>query len=394
MSTPSRPLRICMAAGHFLPQIGGVERYVYNLSRALVRQGHQVAVVASQLPATDLREQLDGIDLFRLPSWQLAGSRLPIPVPFSAGVRRQLAAIRAWRPDIFVIHTHLFVSNVAVANLAARLGRPCILINHGSGYVSSGNPVISIFLKYYERVLAALIKGKVQSAFGVSKAAAQWLSEFGIDTSRVIANGVDVSSMPDRSMSFRTRMGISSETCLVAYAARLLPQKGADTLVDAFTALKSPNSALVVAGDGPMLEPLRAKAAGLSNIHFLGATKHNDVLRMFGAADIMAYPSRYPEGQPTTVLEAGAMGCAVVATPMGGTAELIDDPRLGIIVEDVSQLRAALRRLIEDSSLRLAMGTAISKRVRADFDWQVIAMSFVENVRQLVDLKSRAATRT
>ncbi|MFT3756216.1 MAG: glycosyltransferase family 4 protein [Pseudoxanthomonas sp.] len=369
------PLRICMAAGHFLPNIGGVERYIYNLSKALMQQGAHVAVAATQLDNTPLAERLDGLDVFRIPSLQLAGGRLPVPTPMSAAVNRQLEAIADWQPDIFVIHTHLFFSNLYVARLAQRLRKPYVLINHGSGYVAGGNPIVNLGLKAYERFLARSIGKHCAAAFGVSLSAAQWLSEFGIPAEGVIANGVDAAAMPARSMAFRDRLGISPETCLVAFAARLLPEKGADTLLSAFQHIDPASAALVIAGDGPALPTLRAMAGNDPRIHFPGALIHSDVLNLFGAADIMAYPSRYPEGQPTTVLEAGAMGCAVIATPRGGTAELINSPDLGYIVANQMELEAALRRLLDDEPLRKTLGQNLQQQVRMHHDWQAIARS-------------------
>lgn len=362
-----------MAAGHFLPNIGGVERYVFNLSKALIRNGSEVAVVASLPASTECTERIDGIDIFRLPCLPLGGGRLPLPVPFSTTVREQLDAVADWNPDIFVIHSHLFVSNLYAARLARRLDRPYVLINHGSGYVTAGSAVLNLGLKVYEHALASQIGRHHAAAFGVSLAAARWLDQFGIHTESVIANGVDTTSMPPRGPSIRARLGIGRDVCIIAFAARLLPEKGADTLLSAFKALDPQNAALVIAGDGPALQNLRAGADGDNRIHFLGACSHADVLNLFGAADIMAYPSRYPEGQPTTVLEAGAMGCAVIATPRGGTAELIDSPELGVIVHSQADLEAAMRHLINDLPRRQELGRALQEKVRLKHDWYQIA---------------------
>jgi len=372
-SETDQSLKICMAAGNFLPNIGGVERYVYNLSKALLQQGSDVAVMASHLENTPFIERLERIDIFRLPSVQLGGGRLPIPTPFSAAVGQQLKAIEDWSPDIFVIHTHLFLSNLYAARLARRLRKPYVLVNHGSGYVTGGGPAVNLGLKVYERFLANRIGRHSSANFGVSKSAARWLAEFGMHTEDVIANGVDTTSMPARSPDFRKRLGISEDACLIAFAARLLPEKGADTLLSAFRNLDPPNAVLAIAGDGPALPHLRAVAGNNSRVHFLGACSHPEVLGLFGAADIMAYPSRYPEGQPTTVLEAGAMGCAVIATPMGGTAELIDSPELGFIVGSQAELEAALRRLLEDAPLRKRLGDELQQKVRLHHDWRIIA---------------------
>jgi len=381
-----------MAAGHFLPNIGGVERYIYNLSKAFLQEGADIAVVASHTDHSPLTERLEGIDIFRLPSLQLGGGRLPIPTPFSAAVRQQLKAIENWKPDIFLIHTHLFLSNLYVARLALRLQKPYVLVNHGSGYVSGGGQILTLGLKAYERFLARQIGKHTSAAFGVSMAAAEWLSEFEIIAQGVIPNGVDMVTIPAPASDFRTRLGISHDTCLISFAARLLPEKGADSLVSAFQSLNPIKTALAIAGDGPALPALRAAAGNDSRIHFLGACSHPDVLSLFGVTDIMAYPSRYPEGQPTTILEAGAMGCAVIATPRGGTAELIDSPDLGIIVNSEAELEAALRRLIEDAPLRKRLGQNLQKKIRLNHDWRIIAANTLAMLNPICKDFTKAAT--
>jgi glycosyltransferase involved in cell wall biosynthesis len=87
---------------------------------------------------------------------------------------------------------------------------------------------------------------------------------------------------------------------------------------------------------------------------------------------VMAYPSRYPEGLPTTVLEAGLMGCPVVATPMGGTAEAVRDGVDGVIAGTEAEFEAGLRRLLSDPDLRADMGRRFHARVCSEFDWAAI----------------------
>lgn len=387
-------LRICMAAGHFLPQIGGVERYVYSLSRAMIGIGDDVCVVTAQPRDTSTHETLDDIDVFRLPSWLLASGRLPIPAPFSPAVSAQLLNIKGWQPDLFVIHTHLFLSNLRIAGLARRLGAPCVLINHGSGYVSGGGLLVDAGLKQYERFLAERIGRRIHAAFGVSRSAAEWLGEFGLSAEGIIANGVDVASLPERSLGYREKIDAPADACLIAYAARLLPEKGADTLLSAFLALDPPNTLLAIGGDGPALAELRRQAGGHPRVRLLGALPHAEVLQLFGAADIMAYPSRYPEGQPTTVLEAGAMGCAVIATPRGGTAELIDSETFGRIVETPAQLIDSLRQLILDRALREGMARSLQARVRLEHDWRGIAQKAHNRFADLIQSQGTRESRS
>jgi len=84
--------------------------------------------------------------------------------------------------------------------------------------------------------------------------------------------------------------------------------------------------------------------------------------------DVLALPS-WTEGLPLVVLEAMASARAVVATPVGGTPELVQDGETGLLVppRDPEALAAALRRLLADADLRRRLGEAGERRVRAEF---------------------------
>jgi glycosyltransferase involved in cell wall biosynthesis len=145
-----------------------------------------------------------------------------------------------------------------------------------------------------------------------------------------------------------------------------------------------PQAHLAIAGDGPSLAALRARAAGHSRVHLLGSVEHGAVMRLLGATDIMCYPSRYPEGLPTVVLEAGLMGCAVIASARGGTAEVIQTDEEGLIVRTDAELESAVRRLLGDRTARVGMAERLSARVRGEFDWGSVASRFDRELRALV----------
>jgi glycosyltransferase involved in cell wall biosynthesis len=94
---------------------------------------------------------------------------------------------------------------------------------------------------------------------------------------------------------------------------------------------------------------------------------------LLSAADVLVLPSRN-EGQPMAVLEAMAHGLCVVASDVGGIPELVDDGRTGLLVppDDVEALVAALRKVLDDDSLRAALGATARERVLEEFDVDVV----------------------
>lgn len=163
------------------------------------------------------------------------------------------------------------------------------------------------------------------------------------------------------------REELAGELPLVLTCARLDEQKGHDVLLRAATEL--PGVAFAFAGDGPLRTELEALAAGLGlddRVRFLG--RRDDVPALLAACDVFALPSLY-EGSSLAVLEAMAARRAVVSSAIGGTEELIEDGRGGLLVPpgDSEALRDALGRVLGDAGLREALAGAARERVERDF---------------------------
>ena len=118
-------------------------------------------------------------------------------------------------------------------------------------------------------------------------------------------------------------------------------------------------------------------------IYFLGSTEKKDVARIMSQSDILVHPSTHHEGFPNVLLEAGASGCAVIATNMGGTKEIILDKVTGIMVEPkAANIAKALRKLIQDAQLRQELSSNLRKHIQSNFEWKYIAKEFKKLVEE------------
>jgi glycosyltransferase involved in cell wall biosynthesis len=151
----------------------------------------------------------------------------------------------------------------------------------------------------------------------------------------------------------------------------LSPEKGTHELLEVARRLHdvAPTDTLAIAGDGPdrewLLRESRAlQASGTLNWH--GAV--HDVAGFLREVDVVLMPS-HNEGMPYVLLEAMAAGCAVVAFDVGGIAEVISNPSLGVLVRpgDVDGLVAQLARLGDAPGLAISIGRAASAHVREQF---------------------------
>jgi len=143
--------------------------------------------------------------------------------------------------------------------------------------------------------------------------------------------------------SVRAALGVPDQVALLLTVARLAPQKGLDLLLDASHGLEA-RVLVAVAGDGPLHEELAARIArDRLPVHLLG--RRDDVAALLAAADLVLVPSRW-EGQPLIVQEALRAGAAIVATDVGGTAEVAGDA-VRLVPSDPVALRDAVLDLLD-----------------------------------------------
>ena len=170
--------------------------------------------------------------------------------------------------------------------------------------------------------------------------------------------------------SLRRDMGIAEGSVVLGFVGRLTEQKGLTYLFDALDTLNRthPGVVCVIVGDGDLAAALQesVRERKLSNVRFAGYQR--DIPRYLQMFDIFVLPSLW-EGLPMSVIEAMAAGVPVVATNVGGTAEVVLDGRTGFIVgpKDVPKLAERIGFLIEHPGERKAMGTRGQERVLERF---------------------------
>jgi len=133
------------------------------------------------------------------------------------------------------------------------------------------------------------------------------------------------------------------------FAARLSPEKGLETLINAWKLLEHPIP-LKIAGDGPLADVARDAARTNPNIEWLGFVPLNRLMPLIGEASVMIVPSTWYETFGRTIIEAYATGTPVIATRMGAMAELIDDGRTGYLFDrdDAAGLAVRVKELLSD----------------------------------------------
>ena len=376
-------LSICFFSALFYPNVGGVENYTRHVAQALLARGHAVTVVTCNVHSAPAQEELDGIQVLRLPCHALLNGRYPT-IRHRRGCQDVFSRLDRERFDLIVIQTRFYTLSLKAARYARRRQIPCICIDHGSAHLTLANPVIDRIGSWYEHGITRLLRHDCHDFYGVSHASLRWLGHFHIAPRDVLYNSVDyeaIDLLASRAKPhFRQDLGLGPDTALIVFTGRIVEEKGVRSLTAAAEQLAAEeNVHFLLAGGGPLLEEL--KAASGPHCTFLGALPFDEVVCLLTEADIFCLPSR-SEGFCTSFLEAVACQCFCVCTKVGGVEEVILSDHDGVLLPDASPasvregLRAALHRVD-----RQAVCARLSSRCRTDFTFAATAQA-IETIAQ------------
>ena len=207
-----------------------------------------------------------------------------------------------------------------------------------------------------------------------SEAGARYAEDLGAapDDVTIIRNGRHVEQFRTADPGdVNAELGIDDDELVVGTVGRLIERKGHFELVTAWAEVERrvPEARLLVVGDGADRDAIEAHAEELGcadTIDFLG--RRSDVPELLATMDVFAFPSHF-EGLPGAVIEAMAAGRAIVATPVDGTAELLDGYRTGLFVpvDDPDTLAWGIVRLLEHPQLRAELGESAQADALAEF---------------------------
>lgn len=365
------------------------------------------------------------VEVVRLPCKPLLGGRYPVPRK-NAEFRALWRWLESQRINYVVVNTRFYLLSQMGMELAQSKGIQPVVIEHGSAHLTMGSPLLDCAVQAVEHSLTRKVASYPASFYGVSQRACAWLHHFGITASGVLPNAIDADEFATLARTcprnFRQELGLPDDAVVLAFIGRLVPEKGIMPLVEAVQHLKTDRPvALLVAGDGPLAQQLAQrpptplapsrqgalqenaqwaqqkgpqdgpKAHGsisaelggtpspegpsdASRIVLLGALERRQVAALLAQADLLCLPSR-SEGFATVLLEAAAVGTPALATPVGGTDELIPSPEFGIVIPDnrPETIAKALEKALSQPEALAAVGRNAAKRVREHFSWRATA---------------------
>jgi glycosyltransferase involved in cell wall biosynthesis len=364
---PSRELRVLVLIDHLV--MGGAEMLLGQFAAAAPSAAIDVQVACL--------EELDGNPA--AVSLRAAGVEpVNLDLPGRPGpgellaVRRHIAVVG---PD--VVHTHLGESDLLGCVAARSLRIPAVSTIHT---VEWNNDVKTRFKR-------GTVKRSANRIIAVSEVARRVYASRGWSRDGqlvVIRNGVDVSPLPGAGLGVRDELRWGRDDRVIGMVSALRAVKAHDVAIAAVRELLKavPNLRLLIVGDGPVRDEIRAAAAPLGDsVAMVG--RRSDVMRYFDAFDVCLHPSR-AEAFPTTLIEAMAASVPIVATAVGGIPEIVTDGEVGILVPappDAESVAEALASLLGDPARRRAMSDAGRRR----YEQRFTATPWIRATRALYD---------
>jgi 1,2-diacylglycerol 3-alpha-glucosyltransferase len=358
-------MRILKISDVFFPRVNGVSTSIETFRRDLTALGHEVVLVAPGYPpAAAAGVAAADPSILRVPA--RAVPRDPEDRIMSRrGLRRALDSLAEARFDVVHIHTP-FLAHYAGLKFARAHGIPVVATYH---------TLFEEYLHHYVPLLPRAITGAMARRFSrsqcndldaviaPSQAMKAALLDYGIDTHiEVLPTGLPAERFQaGDGAAFRRRHNLNGEQPLLLFVGRAAHEKNIGFLIEMMMELREmrPDAMLLIAGEGPADDSLRAQAARLGlkdRVRFLGYFDRGGELQdCYSAADVFVFSS-LTETQGLVLLEAMAQGVPVVAIPRMGTIDILgpgkgcrhaplDLKGFAQVVRDVLADRGALRAL-------------------------------------------------
>ena len=364
---------IAIFSAYIPPHVGGIERYVINLVKQFNKLGYKSIVVTSNYNNDKDIEETDFGMVIRLPIYNVFKNRYPI-IKNNKIKKDLMKELDKYNIVSMIVNTRFHLTSHVGVKYANKKNIPVYLIEHGSNYITLDNKFIDFFANRYEDLLTLCIRNKIEGFYGVSNACSKWLKKLNITANGTWYNSIDTAT---NAIEKKKHKEIN-----FLYAGRIIRQKGVYNILVSFKnlLLKYDNIHLYIAGDGAELDDYKEKFIN-DRIHFLGKLSLDELNEYYSICDVFLYPTNYPEGLPTSILEAGLMNCAVIGTDRGGVVEIIADGKNGMIVPfGVDDLEFAMDKLINDKKLREKLATELYVTVNNKFSWEVTAKKILKDM--------------
>jgi glycosyltransferase involved in cell wall biosynthesis len=393
------PTRVLMLTNSVTPDLlGGLNRYVRELSAALVRKGVHVTVATKRVrPELPVREVgSDGVEIHRYEVTPKSSPHFLVSyVPrIATSVWREL---NAHADSTDVVHAHYPVSAVPAGlrrvpylyTFHAPVHREVLSERQGS-YRLPGALERSVVRGVQE--MERFVTGRAARIALLSEFVRNELAALHPDVARrasLIPGGLDVQRFAPKPTP-RQDDWSAQATRLLFTARRLTPRMGILELIRAMPTVIDalPGTRLAIAGSGGLSHAIEREIAdrGLGeNVRLLGRISDDELVRWYRSSSLVVMPTQELEGFGLTTAEALACGTPVVGTPAGATPEILEpiDPRLVTRDTTSEALAEGIIGLLPDEDALRRAGEAGRRFVAETMGWDTVADRYLELYAEL-----------
>lgn len=377
-------MNFLMFSAQYLPHMGGIENFTYNISKELLSRGNKVTVVTNNTVSSSSFEMLDEIEVLRFDCYNFIDGRFPVYKKNSI-YKKIFNHLDKQSYDLVIVNARFYFHSILAAKYANKHNIPVIVIDHGTSHLTVHNKVLDYFGGLFEHWLTNRLKKYCNSFYGVSKASSLWLEHFGITSKGEIYNAIDIKrieSIKETSNNkYRKQYKIPSDAIVVSFTGRLIKEKGILQLVHAIQKINQEGVMVycMIAGEGPLMETL--SKMNDPHILILGRLSFVEVIHMLVESNIFCLPSD-SEGFSTSILEAAACKNYIVTTARGGAKEVLLDDTYGLVIDNNDEVSVynALIETINNSNRNLGIEKTYDN-VNCNFTW----INSVDRLIKIID---------
>lgn len=377
-------MNFLMFSAQYLPHMGGIENFTYNISKELLSRGNKVTVVTNNTVSSSSFEMLDEIEVLRFDCYNFIDGRFPVYKKNSI-YKKIFNHLDKQSYDLVIVNARFYFHSILAAKYANKHNIPVIVIDHGTSHLTVHNKVLDYFGGLFEHWLTNRLKKYCNSFYGVSKASSLWLEHFGITSKGEIYNAIDIKrieSIKETSNNkYRKQYKIPSDAIVVSFTGRLIKEKGILQLVHAIQKINQERDMVycMIAGEGPLMETL--SKMNDPHILILGRLSFVEVIHMLVESNIFCLPSD-SEGFSTSILEAAACKNYIVTTARGGAKEVLLDDTYGLVIDNNDEVSVynALIETINNSNRNLGIEKTYDN-VNCNFTW----INSVDRLIKIID---------
>ena len=376
-------MKILMLTWEYPPRVvGGIARVVYDISRTLLKDGHDVTVITYKDGDAPYFEDDKGVKVYRVDNYMINPNNfIDWVMQLNFNLVAKANEVMAEQEKFDVIHAHDWLVAYAAKTLKNSYNIPIVSTIHAteagrnSGIHDEQQRYINDteWMLTYESaeviVNSNYMKGELQRLFGLP-----------YEKINVIPNGVNLSLFNgiERDYNFRRKYAMDNEK-IILFMGRLVYEKGIQHLISAMPKILAGyhDTNLVICVKGGMMYELKAQlnAIGIGNkVYFAGYMNGKDVQRMYKAADIAVFPSTY-EPFGIVALEAMLSENPIVVSDIGGLNEIVDHRVNGMkaYCGNPNSIADSILELLYDHKLCSEITKKAKNKVRNEYNWSKIA---------------------